>query len=403
MLLIADRKPGQSRARTFDEIIALLDGGGMKTHSGAVVNSETAMRQATFYACVRIVSETIAQLPVEVQVKERGLWKSVDHDALGLLAEPNEWQTQHDLISQWVAWSEMKGNAYAYKNTNSRGKIMRLLPLTADGVQVEQLQDWSLQYAVTAEAAGFSGTYTRDKIFHLRNFGTDGFVGKSTLQCHRETIGLSLSLQQHAATMFKNGLTASKWVESASELGEEEKQALKAALKQYEGAENAGKTMLLQGGLKLHDIPSMTAADAQYIETMRFSKQDIASILFVPLFLLNDTDKSTTWGSGLEQLSKSYVRFSLQPRINRLSQTLVREIIDPRERSKTRFVFDTDGFTLGEFKERMEAYRAAIESGVLNPDECREIEGRNPRPDGGKYRIPVNIAIEGESNGNQDA
>lgn len=394
-------KPIREKAsRPFDEVIAALDGAGMQTASGAYVNSGKAMRQATVWACVRILSEIIAQLPIEVQRKEKGRWVTSEmHDALELLATPNDWMTQHDFLSHLVHWSELVGNGFYYKNTNSRGKILRLLPINGDDCHVSMSSDWRLEYSV-ASSDGINGDFGRDKIFHMRNFGSNGYSGLSTIGNLREGIGLALRLEEFGASQFKNGLSARTWLENTGtgSLSDAQKKELREELKKYEGADNAGKTMLLGGGLKLNTIDTISAADAQYLESRRFQKQDIASIFGVPLFLLNDTEKSTTWGTGLEQLSRSFVRFSLKPRLNRCALTLNRELISEKERLNTRFIFDTDEFTLGEFKERMEGYRSAIESGVLNPNECREIEGRNPREGGDDYRQPMNIDTEGQQN-----
>jgi len=140
----------------------------------------------------------------------------------------------------------------------------------------------------------------------------------------------------------------------------------------------------------------MTQDDAQFLETRHFTKQEIASSFGVPLFMLNDVQKSTTWGTGLEQQLRAFLTLSLQPRMNRITQTLRRELISQQSRKKTRFVFDTDSLTLGDFKDRMDGYRAGIESGVMTPNDAREIEGRNPRDGGDDYRKPLNIGIEGE-------
>jgi len=391
-------KPGGEKARTFDEIIEMLDGNGYRSASGAVVNSTSSMRQATVWACVRILSEIIAQLPVSVQRKEDGQWiEAEDHDALELLAQPNDWMSQHDLMSHLVFWSELVGDSYFFKNSNSRGKVTRLLPIRGDECTPDMKADWNLLYECSS-GDGINGEFGPDKIFHLRNFSNNGYKGLSTIGNMREGIGLALKLEEHGAKQFSKGLISSHWIEAPLGMDEASKLAIKNALRSYEGGEDSGKTMLLSGGMKLNEMGGMTAADAQYLESRRFQKQDIASIFGVPLFLLNDTEKSTTWGTGLEQLSRSFVRFSLNPRLNRLSQTLNRELTPKGEALKTRFVFDTDNFTLGEFKERMDGYRSGIESGVLNPNECRDIEGRSPREGGDEFRIPMNTAQEGKQN-----
>lgn len=395
-------KPNEQKSRSFEEIIEMLDNNGFKSKSGAIVNSNSSMRQATVWACVRILSEIIAQLPISVQHKKDSQWvEATDHESLELLARPNDWMSQHDLVSHLILWSELVGDSYFFKNSTSRGRVTRLLPIRGDECTPDMDKEWQLKYQCSA-SEGINGDFGPDKIFHLRNFSNNGYKGMSTIGNMREGIGLALKLEEHGAKQFSKGLISSHWIEAPAGMDEKSKAALKTALSSYEGGENSGKTMLFSGGMKLHEMGGMTAADAQYLESRRFQKQDIASIFGVPLFLLNDTEKSTTWGTGLEQLSRSFVRFSLNPRLNRLAQTFNRELTPKNEFLKTRFVFDTDGFTLGEFKDRMDGYRSGIESGVLNPNECRDIEGRSPRDGGDEYRIPMNTSQEGNQEGNQN-
>lgn len=399
MFLTANKR---EKARTFDEIIALLDGGGSKTGSGVYVNNEKALQQSTVWACVRIISEIIAQLPIEVHVKEGASWKNAEyHDLLALIAEPNDWMTQHDLISFMIAWAEMHGNSYFYKVKNGQGVTKRLLPIEGHNCEPEMVNNWEITYTLSSDQ-GISGVYKKDRVFHFRNFGSNGYMGLSTIGNHKEGIGLAIALENHAVNAYKNGLQSNKWVqiEGAGGLTPEAKEKFRQELAKFQGHQNAGSIPAFSNA-KIHELSRMSATDAQYIESRKMQKQEIASIFGVPLFLLNDTEKSTTWGTGLEQISRSFIRFSLNPRLNRTAQTFVKEFIPERDRQKTRVVFDTDQFTLGEFKERMEGYRSAIESGVLNANECREVEGRQPREGGDSYRIPMNTAIEGEQNEDQ--
>lgn len=396
MLLTAKRQ----KARSFEDTMALLEG-SYGTASGATVTTISSLRQATVWACVRILSEIIAQLPIEVQQRKNGTWVTAEnHDFLDLIHEPNDFQTKHDLISFLVCWAEMEGNGLAYKVKNGKGQVKMLYPVESHPANIEMRQDWKVEYSIASENGGIVGTYMKDKIFHLRNFGTTGYKGQSTIKNHREGIGLALQLENHAASAYKNGLHSNKWIELESAIKDGKPlEQFKEMMAKYKGAGNSGEIPALVKG-KFHEFTRMSAVDAQYIESRKMQKQEIAAIFGIPLFLINDTEKSTTWGSGLEQISRSFIRFSLNPRLNRLSEAFQADIIE--DRRSTRVIFDTDGFTLGEFKERMDGYRSGIESGVLNPDECREIEGRNPREGGDKYRIPANTAIEGEQNA-QDA
>jgi HK97 family phage portal protein len=397
MLLTASRKPQEEKAQSFEDTIALLDSAGKSTNSGVYVNSDTAMRQSTVFACVRVLSEIIGQLPIEVQTKKGGQWvESESHDIIRLLREPNDWQTQHDLISTLISWSELAGNSYLYKIRSGDGVVRKLIPVESRHCDVQILKDLTLDYMITSQY-GVQGTYKRDRIFHLRNFGTQGYMGLSTIACHREGIGLALQLETHATSAYKNGLQSNKWVKMGRPIQDPILlDQFKGELRKYQGATANGEMPVLYDA-DINEFKGVSAVDAQYIESRKMQKEEIATMFLVPVFLLNST-QNTTWGSGLEQISRSFVRFSLNPRLNRLSQTLVRELVPENARHKTRIVFDTDEFTLGDFKDRMDGYRSAIESGVLNPNECRDIEKRNPRENGDKYKQPINIGTEGEEN-----
>lgn len=400
-MLLTPKRKKSSGSRSFSEIIGLIDSSpASATASGMPVSYSNSLQQATVWACVRIVSEIIAQLPIIVQTKTAGGWEDSEaHDIHRLLAEPNDWQTQHDLIATLISWTERAGNGYLYKiyaGTGSSRRVAQLLPLESTDVSVSMDSRRKLSYTVGSETMGISGTFGADRIFHMRNFGSDGYEGLSTIQNHRNGIGLAMSLEEHASKNYANGLQGNKWVELDASTNEDEAQEMRKQLKKYEGTRNAGLIPTMQGA-KFHEFSGVSAVDAQYIQSRKMQKEEIASIYMIPLFLLNSTD-NTTWGSGLEQISRSFVRFSLNPRLNRLGQTIIREFLPKEARDKTRILFDTDQFTMGEFKDRMDGYRAATESGVLSPDECREMEGRQARAGGNSYRIPSNIQIEGENN-----
>lgn len=399
-MFLTVNKPRQ-KSRGFEETIAMLSSTGYKSGAGIYINDDSAMRQSTVYACVRVLSETIAQLPIEVQTRRKGQWVTAEtHDVLGLLAEPNDWQTQHDLISNLVAWSEMQGNSYLFKVKNGNGEVREVYPLESNEVEAAMDSGRNIEYTVASSDLGINGVFGSDRIFHHRNFGIKGYMGLSTITAHREGIGLALQMENHASSSYAKGMQTNKWVKLDAPLAGEALDFFKKELANYQGGENAGKMPVLSDA-EIKEFTGVSAVDAQYIESRKLQKEEIATIFLVPVFLLNSTE-NTTWGSGLEQISRSFARFSLNPRLNRLSQTLVRELVPENARHRTRIVFDTDQFTLGEFKDRMDGYRAAIESGVLNPNECRDIESRNPREGGEDYRIPVNIAIEGEENAAQD-
>jgi HK97 family phage portal protein len=395
MFLTAKKPQPQAAATDFNQVIARLDKEvyGESTPVGV----RQAMGQATVYACVKIIAEIIAQLPILVQERQNGGYVTAeDHRLIRLISEPNDWQTQHDFLSFLVTWAELRGNSYYYKVYNGSGDVQRLLPIEADEAGTDLYPDARVRYTVHTDY-GINGIFDRTRIMHHRNFGVEGYKGLSTIGSHRRGIGLAIQLERHADSAYANGMQTNKWLHLDHTLTPEQKDELERFLASFSGSKMAGKIPYFSNA-ELKEFKGVSATDAQYIETRKMQKQEIAGLFGVPLFLLNDTENNTTWGSGLEQISRAFVRFSLNPRLNRLKQTLHRELILDGAKRSTRIEFDTDQFTLGEFKERMEGYRSAIESGVLNANECRDIERRNPREGGDAYRLPANIQTEGESN-----
>ena len=374
----------QKAARTTAEILAILDGNAMDSYFGAIAVNK-ALTQATVWACVRILSESIAQLPIRTQQRNGSQWADIDHDVLGLLAEPNDWQTQHEWMSGMVAWTELQGDGYSLKRQGRTGPVSQLLPLDSEKVEVKLTKDWALEYTYNGEPIPAS------QMLHLRNFGTNGYQGASTIKNNGNAIGLALAMEEHGAGVFKHGAGIDKVIVAPHNLDDESFERLTREWNsKYSGSGNAHKTPILEGGLDVKTI-GMTNDDSQWLDSRKFSKSEIATVFGIPDFMLNSTEKSTTWGSGLEQLSRSFVRFTLQPRMNRISQTLARELLAEDERSTIRFVFDTDQMTMGEFESRMTGYSTAIQAGVLSPNETREIEGRNPRDGGDEYLTPMNM------------
>ncbi|MBT8123898.1 MAG: phage portal protein [Gammaproteobacteria bacterium] len=386
----------RQETRSTAEVLSILDGQGEYNDSGTLITTQRALQQATVWSCVRILAETISSLPVKVQRRQSGQWvDTLDHPANRLLTQPNDWQTNHEYLSFLVIWSELRGNSYYLKTKDARGDTKKMFPIQSDDVTVSFSDNFSLTYKI--QDGKQRGTFGADEIFHLRNLGNDGYMGLSTISIMRNTIGMALSTEQHGNKLFKNGAQPGLVVTAPSATAEQIEALQRKIDDKYAGSTNAYRTMILRGDMSV-DTLSMTQSDAQYLETRHFTKQEIAAAFGVPLFVLNDTQKSTTWGTGLEQQLRAFKTLSLQPRLNRIVQTFQRELLGRNERNNTRFVFDTDALTLGDFRDRMDGYRSGIESGVLNPNEAREIEGRNPRDGGDEYRKPMNIGIEGDEN-----
>ena len=386
MFLTRINPPAAKKSRTDAEILAILDGNVLNSTSGELVSVNKAMMQTTVWACTRIISESIAQLPLQLQQRTDNQWQTInDHPALDLLARPNDWQTQHEFLAMLVTWMELQGNGYALMSSGQTGGPKILIPVRSDEVEVEQNKNWQIKYRYNGK------TYTPDQMLHLRNFTTENYTGLSTIANARNSIGLALAMEKHGAGVFKNGATVGLVIETPGDLGEEVYNRLdKRLADKYAGAARAHRTLILEGGAKAGSV-GMNNEDSQWIESRGFTKSEIATLFGVPDFMLNSTEKSTTWGSGLEQLFQAFVRITLKPRMSRIGQTLVRQLLPEQDQRNYRFIFDTDQMTMGEFESRMTGYSTAVQSGVLSPNEARELEGRNPRDGGDEYLTPMNM------------
>jgi HK97 family phage portal protein len=373
-----------------DQLAELIDDVGARSVSGIAVNSHNALRQATVYSCVKIISECIASMPLKLhrRVSETEVEEVSDHPALDVLRKPNSFMTQHELLQYWITHFELRGNAYAYKVFLGNGRVGELLPLQPDMVGVMQWYDWRVIYTVGSGKDGVNGRFESDRIFHLKNFGTLPYKGESTIALHRDEIGLGLDMQRHAGSVFRNGTSIGTVFKHPKVLTQTAYDRLKKSIDdQFGGALNAGRPFIAEEGMDVAKL-GMTMEDAEFIESRTFTKQEIASIFGVPMFLLNDTEKATTWGTGLEQISRAFLNFSLTPRMKRTCSKFQSELLTPKEQKDHFFAFDTDNFTLGDFVNRYNAYAKGIAYGVISSNDARHRERMNAREGGDKYFDP---------------
>ena len=232
-------------------------------------------------------------------------------------------------------------------------------------------------------------------IFHMRGMSTDGVDGLSVVSAHRESIGVSNLARQHGFRSLRNGVKFPGLLKMDKTFKDNEQRAqFRKDFEAMSGGDNIGRTPVLENGMDWVTV-GMSNLDAQYIETRRFEKSEIAGLFGVPLFMLNDTEKSTTWGTGLEQLSAAFVRFTLQPWATVIEQTIKRDLIASRDQFAK---FDFDDLLRGSLKERSEAFQIQRRNGAISANEWREREGLDPRTDpaGDEFIIEANMSGSNE-------
>jgi len=372
----------------------------MGSASGVNVTPASAMRVAAVYASVRLISGAVANLPLHVKERvsseiredraEHPLWKV-------LRRRPNAWQTPSQFRRQMQAHLLLRGNAYALI-VRSRGNIAALLPLDPDRMAVKQSDDMTLIYEYQRRD-GRHVHLAQSDVMHMVGLTLDGVNGVSAITYARETIGLSLAQEKHGAHTFKNSARPSVVLKHPGKLGKEGLENLRASLDEYRsGGESEGKALILEEGMDTQQL-SMTAEDAQWIESRKFSRTDIAMFFGVPPHMIGDTEKSTSWGTGIEQQSIGFVTYTLEDHLTTWEETINRDLItDLRIYAR----FNRKALVRGDIKTRQAFYVSMMQWGVYSPNEIRALEDENPRDGGDVYYDPPNTAGgQGEQNDDQ--
>ena len=357
-----------------------------KSKAGENVNEMTAMQNSAVYGCVRILAESIASLPLHVyEYKNGGKEKAINHPLYFLLHDsPNTEMTsftfRETLITHLLLW----GNAYAQILKDFAGRIIGLYPLLPDKVTVNRDDGGEIFYTYTT----FSGenpnvkksktvNLKRQDVLHVHGLGFDGLVGYSPIAMAKNAIGMSIACEDFGASFFANGARPSGILEHPGIIKDPERlrESWQAT---YGGAENTGKVVVLEEGMKYQQI-SIPPDDAQYLETRKFQIAEIARIFRVPLHLLNDLERATF--SNIEHQSLEFVVYSLMPWIVRWEQALNKSLFSPSERGKFFVKFNVDGLLRGDYQSRVDGYVKLIQNGVLSVNDVREMEDLNPISD----------------------
>ncbi len=387
---------GGRQVSTTDELADVIRSQAMSSAAGMPVNANTAMRVAAVYACVRLISGPAANLPIDVKERvsddirqnrpDLPLWNV-------LRRKPNSWQTPSQFKRMLQAHLLLRGNAYA-QIVWSRGRVIGLLPLHPDRMKVDQLDDLSLRYTYRRRDGGEVRLDQKD-VFHLVGLTLDGVLGVSAITYARETIGLSMAQERHGSNTFKNAARPSMVLKHPEKLGQEGQEFLRASLDAYrQGGESEGKALILEEGMSTEAL-SMTSEDAQWIESRKFSRSDIAMFFGVPPHMIGDTEKSTSWGSGIEQQSIGFVTYTLEDYLTTWEETINKDLItDPSIYAK----FNRRALVRGDIKTRTDHYVKMLQWGVYSPNEVRAREDENPREDGDVYYDPPNTAGQIEDN-----
>lgn len=388
----------QARITESSKLYDLIVSGAFSS-SGVQVNQATAMRQATVYSCVRVLAEGVAQLPVSLFRRRGDAREELVNDPLRRLVHdaPSDTQTSFEYFETMMTYLNLRGNAVAFKSmSKARNTITELIQFHPSQVEIKQNDDRSLLFIVDDGMS--KDEYTQDQVWYQRGLTVDGWSGVSPIGLQRETIGLAIATEQHGAYMFKNGARMSGLLKMLPFDNAERREAFRAAFEAQTQGENSGRIAIIEGkdGTIDYQPLSMTAEDAQYLETRKFQRSEIAGIFRVPPHMVGDLERATF--SNIEEQSLQFVVYSLMPWLTRIEQAMNKALLSPVRQRDHFFKFNVNGLLRGDITSRSEAQIKYLTNGVLSPDEIRAMEDWNPRADGrgGEYMTPANMELSND-------
>ena len=350
------------------------------------MNERSAMQMTAVYACVRILSEAVAGLPLHLYRynSNGGKEKDVNHPLYFLLHdEPNPEMTsfvfRETLMTHLLLW----GNAYAQIIRNGKGEVLALYPLMPNKMQVDRDADGRIYYTYcrSAEEANSKDGESNvklspDDVLHIPGLGFDGLVGYSPIAMAKNAIGMAIACEEFGAKFFANGASPSGVLEHPGILKDPERvrESWNAA---YGGSSNAHKVAVLEEGMKYSAI-SISPNEAQFLETRKFQINEIARIFRVPPHMVGDLEKSSF--SNIEQQSLEFVKYTLDPWVIRWEQSLSRALLTKDEKKDLFFKFNVEGLLRGDYQSRMAGYATARQNGWMSANDIRELENMDRIP-----------------------
>lgn len=366
---------------------------GGQSEAGVVVNETTALNSLLVVSCVRILAETVATLPLPLyqRLAPRGRERARQHSLYAILHdEPNPYMSSVTYFERMTAHLALWGNHYS-RIERRGGDVRALWPLHPRQVEPFQTETGELRYRIDGNQ---DNTLPASDILHVPGLSVDGVKGLSPLSMMRQAVGLAVAAESYGARFFANDARPSILLKHPGVLGEEARTNLRESWQELHGGSNRGGVGILEEGLDLATV-GMPPQDAQFLETRRFQVQELARFFRIPPHLLADVERSTSWGSGIEQQNIGFVVYTMRPWLVRIEKEINRKLIPADERGRYYAEFLVDGLLRGDLAARKDYYATARQWGWMSANDILELENQNPIPNGDVYLQPLNMIEAG--------
>lgn len=368
------------------------------TASGIRVDENIALQVTAVYACVRILAEDIASLPLHVYERiDQGKRRDDGHPLYSVLDQVANPEMDSMILREVLQGHlGLWGNAYASIVRDRAGRVRELWPLRPDRMQVYRdaaTKELVYRYTVTGPAGGETIDLPRSDVFHIKAFGTNGLLGLNPIELHRETIGLAVATREYGARFFQNDARPGVVMEVPGTLTPEAVERLrKDTEEKYQGLSRKHRLMVLEEGVKLHEV-GIPPETAQYLQTRKFQVAEIARMYRMPLYKIGEGDKTATFAS-VEQFSLEYVTDTLSPWLKRWEKASGHQLMTEDERQRYFAEHLVDGRLRGDYKTRMEGYKTGLGTAMFTINDVLRKENMNDIGPAGDIRFfPLNMGI----------
>lgn len=361
---------------------------GVLVEGSTALAPDSALQISTVWACVWLLANTIATLPLFVY-RNRSGQRELARDSLlyqVLHDTPNSRMTP---VEFWVAMLLnllLRGNAYARIERNATGEVIALWPMPADQVEMQVLADGSVIYLYRID--GNLAALSDSNVLHIKEIG-NGTIGLARLDYMRATTTEAANAQHAASRLFANGGKPTGILMIDRILKPEQRDALRRNFADMaEGT--TSRLVVLEADMKYQQV-NLTPADQQLLETRRFTVEEICRWFGIPPVLVAHSNV-TTWGTGVEQIVDGFYKFTLRPFLVRIEQSVTKRVLTSRQRAEMTAEFSLDALLRASLTARMEIYAKATQNGIFTRNECRQLENLPPVAGAGELTAQTNLS-----------
>lgn len=371
---------------------------GVVSNTGVSVNEDSTLTYSAVFACVRVLSESVASLPISVLKEETDGDKVHDksHPVYKLISrKPNNYMTSFTWRQILMTNLVLNGNSYFRIERDASARPVALHYIPSDDVQVK-LNDGEIYYEIKTKGKD-DEIVRHEDMLHFLGIGYNGIKGRSVIETHRDSIGLSIAANKYGGSYYGNAATPSGILSHPGKLSKEAADRLKHSWNTTygNGPMNAHKTAILEEGMSFKPV-SMSPQDADFLNTRKFQVAEIARIFRVPPHMIGDLDRATF--SNIEQQSIEFVMHTLRPYLVNLEEELNRKLFRENELDTFSIKFNVGGLLRGDSEARAKYYKDMSSIGVLSINEIRQLEDlNNIGADGDKHYYALNYGSIADS------